>query len=139
MFLFVCVILEIAICKNVCLNGGVCTAPDVCTCRMGYIGAACEYDLDECATGLHMCKPSSNCINMPGWYYCKCKPGYETHGTECRDINECYHNTHSCHSSAICVNSEGHFECHCPENSSDTCRLSESLIFELVSHDQIEY
>lgn len=65
---------------------------------------------------------------MPGWYYCKCKPGYETHGTDCHDINECYHGTHSCHSTATCVNSDGHFECHCPDNSTDTCRLSKSFI-----------
>lgn len=80
-----------AVCKQQCLNGGVCTSPDVCTCRMGYIGASCERDLDECATGLHTCKSSAYCVNMPGWYYCKCKPGYETHNYECHDINECYH------------------------------------------------
>lgn len=64
-------------------------------------------------------------------YYCKCKPGYETHNYECHDINECYHSTHSCHPTALCVNYEGHFECVCPENSTDisktdaeTCRLS---------------
>lgn len=58
---------------------------------MGYIGGSCERDLDECATGLHTCKSSAYCVNMPGWYYCKCKPGYETHNYECHDINECYH------------------------------------------------
>lgn len=117
-----------AICQNVCLNGGVCTLPGICTCRMGYIGASCEKDLDECATGLHTCKLTSNCINMPGWYYCKCKPGYETHGTDCHDINECYHGTHSCHPSATCVNSDGHFECQCPDNNTDTCRLSKLIL-----------
>lgn len=94
---------------------------------MGYIGAFCEKDLDECATGLHACKSTSNCINMPGWYYCKCKPGYDTHGTDCHDINECYHGTHSCHPSATCVNSDGHFECQCPDNNTDTCRLSKFI------------
>lgn len=119
-----------AVCKQMCLNGGVCTSPDTCTCRMGYIGASCERDLDECATGLHACKSSAYCVNMPGWYYCKCKPGYETHNYECHDINECYHGTHSCHPTASCVNYDGHFECVC-ENSTDAskttaepCRLS---------------
>lgn len=97
---------------------------------MGYIGASCERDLDECATGLHTCKSSAYCVNMPGWYYCKCKPGYETHNFECHDINECYHGTHSCHPTATCVNYDGHFECVCAENSTDStnsCRLSKFL------------
>lgn len=90
---------------------------------MGFIGASCEQDLDECATGLHTCKSSAYCVNMPGWYYCKCKPGYATNDMGCHDIDECYHGTHSCHPSAICVNSDGHFECQCPTNNSDnSCR-----------------
>lgn len=123
-----------AVCKQMCLNGGVCTSPDTCTCRMGYIGASCERDLDECATGLHACKSSAYCVNMPGWYYCKCRPGYETHNYECHDINECYHGTHSCHPTASCVNYDGHFECVC-DNSTDAsktaaepCRLSKCRI-----------
>lgn len=104
------------------MNGGHCSSPGVCTC-FGFIGNSCEQDLDECATGLRKCNESAVCVNMPGWSYCKCKPGYETHGSECRDINECYYNTHSCHSTAKCVNTEGHFECECsPDDPS--CRLS---------------
>lgn len=137
-----------AVCKHRCLNGGECVAPDVCSCRVGFIGTACEKDLDECATGLHGCQNHSLCINMPGWYYCSCKPGYksETHdGTECVDIDECRDNVHSCHATASCVNTPGHFECHCPSRSPEeeperepeqepegdepedtTCRLSKS-------------
>lgn len=116
-----------------CLNGGVCTAPDTCTCRMGYIGASCERDLDECATGLHACKSSAYCVNMPGWYYCKCKPGYETHNHECHDINECYHGTHSCHPTASCVNFDGHFECVC-DNSTDTSQIEPCRLSKLHTH-----
>lgn len=120
-----------------CLNGGLCTAPNVCTCRMGYIGSSCEKDLDECTTELHTCKSAANCVNMPGWYYCKCKPGYETIDYECHDINECYHGTHSCHPTATCVNYEGHFECVCPNNASEKnsssvdCSLSKLIVFGL--------
>lgn len=56
-----------AVCNQTCLNGGICTAPGICNCRAGYIGTSCERDLDECATGLHQCKNSTICINMPGW------------------------------------------------------------------------
>lgn len=95
---------------------------------MGFIGASCEQDLDECSTGLHGCKESSECVNMPGWYFCKCKHGYHTLGPECIDIDECKHQTHSCHPTATCVNTEGHFECHCSTASiSEECSLSKFL------------
>lgn len=96
---------------------------------MGFTGKSCEQDVDECATGLHTCKLTSDCINMPGWYNCKCKPGYETRLNECIDIDECYHNTHSCHSSAKCVNTNGHFECQCPVDKGLDCRHSKNFIF----------
>lgn len=67
-----------AICQQSCLNGGECVQPDVCQCRQGYKGTNCELDLDECASGLHSCLHDSVCVNMPGWYYCRCKPGYRT-------------------------------------------------------------
>ncbi|XP_058832654.1 protein kinase C-binding protein NELL2-like isoform X2 [Topomyia yanbarensis] len=102
------------VCNQTCLNGGECRTPGVCTCRAGYVGESCEKDLDECATGVHRCKETTNCVNMPGWYFCKCKPGFETKGKDCVDIDECYLNTHSCHLTARCVNTQGHFECVCP-------------------------
>lgn len=78
---------------------------------------------------------------MPGWYYCRCKPGYRsalhdsTQGTQCLDIDECNDQTierrHTCHPSAKCVNTEGGYECICPpqeENSTmEECRLSEYI------------
>ncbi|XP_049293601.1 protein kinase C-binding protein NELL1-like isoform X5 [Anopheles funestus] len=112
------------VCNQTCLNGGECRSPNVCTCRTGYIGESCEKDLDECATGLHRCKDTTDCVNMPGWYFCKCKAGFETKGKECVDIDECYLNTHSCHPTARCVNTPGHFKCECPVESDPDCRLS---------------
>ncbi|XP_055600830.1 protein kinase C-binding protein NELL1-like isoform X1 [Uranotaenia lowii] len=102
------------VCNQTCLNGGECRAPGVCTCRAGYVGESCEKDLDECATGVHRCKETTDCVNMPGWYFCRCKPGFETKGKDCVDIDECYLKTHSCHPTAKCVNTQGHFECVCP-------------------------
>ncbi|XP_035919925.1 protein kinase C-binding protein NELL1-like isoform X4 [Anopheles stephensi] len=112
------------VCNQTCLNGGECRSPNVCTCRTGYIGESCEKDLDECATGLHRCKDTTDCVNMPGWYFCKCKAGFETKGKECVDIDECYLNTHSCHPTAQCVNTPGHFRCECPAEGDPDCRLS---------------
>lgn len=111
------------VCSGSCLNGGQCVAPGTCSCRRGYTGSSCEIDVDECALGLHMCHPNSLCINMPGWYYCRCQPGYESFeegslGSSCRDINECLIGSHSCHPSAVCVNEEGGYRCECLDNNS---------------------
>jgi len=41
------------------------------------MGESCELDLDECASGTHRCPPdAARCVNMPGWYYCRCRAGY---------------------------------------------------------------
>ncbi|XP_050097481.1 protein kinase C-binding protein NELL1-like isoform X2 [Anopheles aquasalis] len=112
------------VCNQTCLNGGECEAPGVCKCRAGYIGDSCEKDLDECTTGQHRCGETTDCVNMPGWYFCKCKSGFETKGSGCVDIDECKARTHSCHPSAQCVNTQGHFNCECPIDSGPNCRLS---------------
>ncbi|RLU24290.1 hypothetical protein DMN91_002378 [Ooceraea biroi] len=125
------------VCNQTCQNGGECVAPERCSCRRGYIGNSCELDLDECASDLHRCHQSSTCFNMPGWYYCRCKPGYRsalhdsTQGTQCVDIDECNDLTlerkHTCHPTAKCVNTEGGYECVCPKDSDESgveCKLS---------------
>nr|CAD7437867.1 unnamed protein product [Timema bartmani] len=66
------------VCNQTCLNGGECVSPGICSCRRGYVGPSCELDLDECSSNLHRCHEDSVCVNMPGWYYCKCKPGYRS-------------------------------------------------------------
>ncbi|XP_050530475.1 protein kinase C-binding protein NELL2-like isoform X2 [Daktulosphaira vitifoliae] len=136
------------ICRQKCQNGGSCVSPDVCQCLAAFDGPLCELDVDECATGIHRCTdPSSHCVNMAGWYYCACNPGFQSKqlypttiindtiitglsnvetttwspniGSMCRDIDECATNNHTCHPSTKCVNTIGSYECHCLENTSD--------------------
>lgn len=67
---------------------------------------------------------------MPGWYYCKCKPGYRsilrdnTLGTLCQDIDECKEESHTCHPSSRCINTDGGFRCACTKDLEPDCRLS---------------
>ncbi|XP_023014295.1 protein kinase C-binding protein NELL1 isoform X2 [Leptinotarsa decemlineata] len=121
------------VCSQKCLNGGICRRPGKCACPNGYTGSSCELDLDECATDSHRCTNTSVCVNMIGWYYCKCDEGYENRykdnnsKTICLDINECNSDLHTCHPSAQCINTNGKFVCECPPNRPE-CKLS--CIFE---------
>ncbi|XP_053857817.1 EGF-containing fibulin-like extracellular matrix protein 2 isoform X2 [Vidua macroura] len=65
-------------------------------------------DVDECA-GPPPCRPSQDCINLPGGFECRCPPGYRHRHTECVDEDECQFRwcQHSC------ANSPGAFACRC--------------------------
>lgn len=77
--MFFCFVLPKAICRQKCQNGGSCVRPDVCQCLSAFHGPLCELDVDECATGVHRCTdPASHCVNMAGWYYCACNPGFQS-------------------------------------------------------------
>ncbi|XP_045478881.1 protein kinase C-binding protein NELL2-like isoform X3 [Harmonia axyridis] len=126
------------ICKQSCMNGGVCRKPGICACANGYTGPSCERDLDECATNTHRCTSSSKCVNMIGWYYCTCKEGFKGPGSDnnlgtlCEDVNECDEEIDTCHPSATCVNTVGGFQCKCPPRKPN-CRLS--CLFEQMEID----
>ena len=87
----------LAICNPGCLNGGECVAPNVCACRRGYVGPSCELDLDECALDMDQCSRRAECVNMPGWYYCRCRKGYHSYrhdtnlGLLCQGKNNIQH------------------------------------------------
>lgn len=72
----------LAICKQSCMNGGICRKPGICACANGYTGPSCERDLDECTTNTHRCTSSSKCMNMIGWYYCTCRDGFKGPGSD---------------------------------------------------------
>ena len=51
-----------------------------CSCPLGYQGARCELDIDECAR-TDPCRNDGKCVNTDGSYKCICKPGFE--GRDC--------------------------------------------------------
>lgn len=40
------------------------------------------FDVDECS-GQHVCHQDANCLNEPGGYSCRCKPGFYGNGHAC--------------------------------------------------------
>ncbi|XP_065334264.1 protein kinase C-binding protein NELL1-like isoform X3 [Cloeon dipterum] len=115
------------VCNETCQNGGVCVAPNACSCRRGFTGPSCERDLDECALGIAQCHEAATCVNQPGWYYCTCKPGYRSasssNGPVCIDEDECASEKATCHSTAKCMNTDGSYQCSC-EGRGPECSLS---------------
>ncbi|CAL8115132.1 unnamed protein product [Orchesella dallaii] len=112
------------ICNQTCENGGICIAPDVCSCRAGWDGVKCETDIDECfqernsslETGA-LCPANALCVNKPGWYLCQCMDGFQASLTQsgeaqCIDINECSEDD-ACPVGLECVNTVGSYECRC--------------------------
>lgn len=40
-------------------------------------------DIDECNVTANPCDIDAACINIPGYFYCQCNPGYTGNGTVC--------------------------------------------------------
>lgn len=79
-------------------------------CPPGYGPApdgTCQ-DVDECL-GPPPCRPSQDCVNVPGGFECRCPPGYRNVRTECVDEDEC--RLRFCQHA--CANSPGSFSCRC--------------------------
>ncbi|KAJ8306812.1 hypothetical protein KUTeg_014896 [Tegillarca granosa] len=72
-------------CKNECncAPGAVsCDSTKGCVCQIGYNGAHCENDVDECAD--NPCdKQLEYCKNIPGSFLCKCHQGYSKISSKC--------------------------------------------------------
>ena len=74
-------------------------------------------DINECEdpTLSSFCVENAECCNLPGYFVCKCRDGYEGNGTQsCRDVDECA-SPDSCGRGALCTNKLGSFECECPQ------------------------
>lgn len=134
--------LDDACVSNPCNEGAVCdTNPlngrAICTCPAGFVGGACNQDMDECSigksavgfsvifcftlvlhilipsflsTGANPCEHFGKCVNTEGSFQCQCGRGYA--GPRCEiDINECL--SMPCQNDATCLDRIGEFTCIC--------------------------
>jgi hypothetical protein len=69
-------------CSNACncsLHVRQCNSVTGCTvCQNGWTGSLCNIDIDECAMGLAICPPDSDCLNVPGTFICGCRDPTQT-------------------------------------------------------------
>uniref|UniRef100_A0A8B9EVS5 Neurogenic locus notch homolog protein 1 n=1 Tax=Anser cygnoides TaxID=8845 RepID=A0A8B9EVS5_ANSCY len=108
--------LDDACISNPCNEGSNCDTNPVngkaiCTCPSGYMGPACNQDVDECSLGeSNPCEHAGKCINTQGSFQCQCLQGYS--GPRCEiDVNECLSNP--CQNDATCLDQIGEFQCIC--------------------------
>eukprot|EP00063_Salmo_salar_P071188 XP_014046023.1 PREDICTED: neurogenic locus notch homolog protein 3-like [Salmo salar] len=107
--------LDDACVSNPCNEGAVCdTNPlngrAICTCPAGFVGGACNQDMDECSIGANPCEHFGKCVNTEGSFQCQCGRGYA--GPRCEiDINECL--SMPCQNDATCLDRIGEFTCIC--------------------------
>ncbi|VDD83908.1 unnamed protein product [Mesocestoides corti] len=86
-------------CDPPCIpDQGECVLGGVCECRSGFQGPSCEFDVDECITGISGC--DHDCINTFGSFRCLCRPGFEL---DHRDNKTCF--AKGCNPS--CVSGQG--------------------------------
>ncbi|KAJ8734395.1 hypothetical protein PYW07_014946 [Mythimna separata] len=85
---------------------------------LGWTGARCEVDVDECEAGLVSCGPG-DCQNLNGSYICLCAAGYCGH--ECSLLDPCYqpgagNATGPCQHGGVCEQrcaAHTDYVCHC--------------------------
>ncbi|XP_055988799.1 epidermal growth factor-like protein 7 isoform X2 [Sorex fumeus] len=60
-------------CQPPCQNGGTCVRPGRCLCPVGWQGAFCQTDVDECRAADSGCP--QRCVNTPGSFWCQVQEG----------------------------------------------------------------
>lgn len=58
----------------------------MCECVAGYrrLDKFNCVEVDECKSGEHSCHEHADCSNTAGSYHCRCQPGYEGDGYDCK-------------------------------------------------------
>ncbi|KJH50297.1 calcium binding EGF domain protein [Dictyocaulus viviparus] len=86
-----------------------------CACFPGFHGDGYQCaDIDECSMRGYSCPENSECVNLPGTYFCNCTQGFAPKGLpleRCADINECELGLHDCGENQMCQNKVGGFTC----------------------------
>ncbi|XP_061672133.1 neurogenic locus notch homolog protein 1-like isoform X3 [Syngnathoides biaculeatus] len=118
--------LDDACISNPCQKGSNCDTNPVngnhmCTCPLGYLGASCDQDVNECLLGPNPCEHAGKCMNTKGSFQCICQRGYV--GPRCElDINECM--SSPCKNEATCLDQIGGFQCICmPGYEGEFCQI----------------
>ncbi|XP_063152418.1 neurogenic locus notch homolog protein 4 [Candoia aspera] len=101
------------------------TGHAICTCQLGYAGALCDEDIDECRMGSNPCEHGGSCYNMPGSFTCSCLRGYT--GSRCEsNLNECL--SQPCQNGASCLDLLDCFQCLCPSGfGGPFCEVEECM------------
>ncbi|KAK6970572.1 mucin-like protein [Biomphalaria glabrata] len=102
-----------------------------CYCKIGWEGAKCDSDIDECHLAANICNTTKHeiCLNTQGSYQCLCNKGFmrTCSSCNCEDINECNDMISPCEQT--CLNLEGSFNCTCREgftiSSTNTAHCSQ--------------
>nr|XP_058947363.1 protein kinase C-binding protein NELL2-like [Pocillopora verrucosa] len=95
-----------AICQSGLTNKGY-----RCLCSVGFTGAHCEQDIDECTKKTYGCDVNAECHNTEGSFFCKCKAGYVGNGQNCAEILDCAQTP--CHNGGACTNEGDGYRCKC--------------------------
>lgn len=93
--------------KEACQNGAQCVGDGQgahCECPVGFKGARCEHDVNECEENKTACSSGSTCVNTIGSYQC-----IDASSDPCSK-NQCIHGT--------CSSFSGGFQCLCDDGFS---------------------
>ena len=105
-----------------CKNSGTCLELDTpsgfaCTCPARFSGAACEFDLDPCAS--NPCLHGSKCVNLKNDFHCECPP--KLSGKRCHYGKYC--NPNPCQNSGVCEEGMTGPICKCRGFTGEYCTI----------------
>ncbi|XP_056327563.1 protein delta homolog 2 [Danio aesculapii] len=109
--------------KSPCKNGGLCEdlggyAPELsCRCLVGFTGARCETNMDDCL--MRPCANGATCLDGVNRFSCLCPAGFT--GRFCTiNLDDCA--SQPCLNGGRCIDRVSNFQCFCPPGfSGRTC------------------